>query len=172
MKKAKVELEQICYVSLGSNMGDSIALLEAAVEYMGRIGGVKLKAVSAVYRTEPQGDKEQPWFFNRVAKIICGIPPHKLLAELQRIENELGRVRGERRFGPRSMDIDILLYGNTIIDEPDLAVPHPRMTERAFVLAPLLEIEPELALPGGASVREALSRLDFTLTGDKIYQNL
>lgn len=142
------------------------------------VNGIKLLATSGVFRTEPQGDLDQPWFFNQVAKIGCTLRPHELLRELWKIEANLGRVRTERRFGPRSMDMDILLYGDLIINDAELTIPHPRMRERAFVLIPLAEIAPEIVIAvncrhvGTTDVKltELLEELDFTLNGDKIFQ--
>lgn len=172
MTKLKVNLHQICYLGLGSNQGDSAKLLSAAIYALTELDGLQLLATSGVYLTEPQGDPDQPWFFNQVAKFGCALSALELLAALQDIENRLGRVRGERRFGPRSMDIDILLFGGAVINEPDLTVPHPRLRHRAFALLPLAEIEPGLSLPDGTKIKDLLTDLRFTLTGDKIYQTL
>ena len=172
MSKLKVSLDQACYIGLGSNQGDSPKILAAALRAIAGINGVQLSSTSSLYRTEPQGDPEQPWFFNQVIEIRCALAPHELLAGLQRIENDLGRVRTTRRFGPRTLDLDILLYGNMVINDAHLTVPHPRMRERAFVLIPLAEIAPDLTFPDGVNVVAALENIRFTLTGDKIYQNL
>lgn len=169
----KVNLDTICYIGLGSNQGDSPRLLGEALSDIVGISGVRVLAASSLFRTEPQGDPDQPWFFNQVAKISCALAPHELLAALQGVEARLGRVReAGRRFGPRSMDIDILLYGDMCINDAELTVPHLRMRERAFVLVPLAEIAPDLVLPDGAELGAVLENLRFTLTGDKIYQTL
>lgn len=161
-----------CYISMGSNQGDRERLLKAAHGAIGKINGVQLCAVSSLFRTEPQGDKEQPWFCNQVAKLSCTLSPLELLQKLQSIETSLGRVRTERRFGPRSMDLDILLFGGIMINTPELNIPHPHMKKRAFVLVPLAELEPELVHPDGSRIKSILSELEYTLSGDKIYQNL
>lgn len=173
MPDLKVNTEQICYIGLGSNLGDSHKYLNDALDALICVNNVKLLRVSGTYCTEPQGDAQQPWFFNRVAEISCTLSPHELLGELQQIENRLGRARDKkRRFGPRSIDLDILLYGEMTLSDEKLTIPHPRMCERAFVLVPLVEIAPDIKLPDGESVAGLLKKLNFTLTGDKIYQNL
>ena len=173
MLKLKVNPEQICYIGLGSNLGDSHKLLNDALEQLACVNNVKLMATSSMFRTEPQGDARQPWFFNQAAKLVCALTPCELLLELQKIEDKLGRARDKnRRFGPRNIDLDILLFGKMTINEEILTVPHPRMKERAFVLVPLDEMEPGLKLPDGSNIADLLKNLDFTLTGDKIYQNL
>lgn len=153
-------------------MGDSVCLLEDAVAKLAASPGITLDRLSSIYKTEPQDDPGQPWFFNQVARIVVTLSANDLLSMLQRIENQLGRVRNERRFGPRTMDLDMLLYGNSQINETHLVIPHPRMCERAFVLLPLQEIEPDLVLPDGNTVTCCLEKLDYILTGDKIWQKL
>lgn len=171
-KNAQDKPINVCYIGLGSNQGDSRKILELAVSAIGSIDGVKIIAFSRIFHTEPQGDKDQPWFLNQVVKIACTLEPERLLLQLQGIENKLGRMRTERRYGPRSIDLDILLYGRALINTPNLVVPHPRMYERAFVLLPLQELSPDLILPDGSSIAEHLEKLEFSLNGDKIYQKL
>lgn len=169
----KVSHEQVCYIGLGSNLGDSQKYLNSALDMLTCVKNVNLLRVSGIFRTEPQGDANQPWFYNQVAEIACALSPHELLNELQQIENRLGRVRDEkRRFGPRCIDLDILLFGELAINDARLTVPHPRMRERAFALVPLAEIAADIKLPDGSTIAELVKNLDFTLTGDKIYQNL
>lgn len=133
------------YLSLGSNLGDCAANLQAALDALGA-AGIEVRRVSSVYQTEPRDVKAQPWFLNAVAEIKTALPPRVLLARTQRIERQLGRKRGIPR-GPRLIDIDILLYGSFVIHAPELIIPHPRMAERRFVLEPLAEIAPGLPDP-------------------------
>lgn len=130
------------FVSLGSNLGDRKENLDAALRLMGERVGVRVAAVSAFIDTAPVGKTDQPRFLNAVAWIETTLPPAELLTALLDIETRLGRVRTEH-WGPRTIDVDLLLYGRRIISEPNLAVPHPLMHERRFVLAPLAEIAPE-----------------------------
>lgn len=172
MTKAKVRLDRTCYIGLGSNQGDSQKLLSEAIRELDSLATTRLVGASRVYRTEPQGYKEQPWFFNQVARLESGLGALELLDQLQAIEAKLGRVRTERHFGPRNMDLDLLLFGDEIIAAGRLVVPHPRMRERAFMLVPLAELEPELRLPDGMKIGDLLGKLNYTLTGDKIRQTL
>ena len=139
--------EKKAFLALGSNLGDREANLNNAIAAVER-ERIRVRARSSIYETEPQGVSDQPWFLNMV--IECETPhfPMQLLAILLRIERELGRVReSSRRYGPRVIDIDILLYGDVVMDTPELTVPHPRMLERRFVLEPLVEIAPALKHP-------------------------
>jgi 2-amino-4-hydroxy-6-hydroxymethyldihydropteridine diphosphokinase len=135
------------YLSLGSNLGNRQIHLHHAIAGLQQ-EQIRIQRQSSVYETEPQDVKQQPWFFNIVLACETTLFPLQLLKALQRIEREGGRVReGVVRRGPRIIDIDILLFGNAVINTPQLTVPHPRMTERRFVLEPLLEIAPELRHP-------------------------
>jgi 2-amino-4-hydroxy-6-hydroxymethyldihydropteridine diphosphokinase len=127
------------FLSLGSNLGDRGAYLAAAREALAAMPGTSLFVASRIYETAPQGQDEQPEFLNQVVLLRTMLLPLDLLAECQRIEKEHGRVR-ELRFGPRTLDIDILLYEGIESDDPELRLPHPRMVRRAFVLVPLAEI--------------------------------
>jgi 2-amino-4-hydroxy-6-hydroxymethyldihydropteridine diphosphokinase len=161
------------YVSLGSNQGDAPANLAAAREALAAMPEVKLLLASSVYRTEPQGLREQPFFVNQAIALACapGLRAEILLERLLSIENALGRVRrGAVRFGPRVIDLDLLLFGDARMESQRLVLPHPRMMERAFVLLPLAEIAPELVLPQGLTVPQALGRIRFTLKGRVLYQ--
>ncbi len=114
--------------------------------------------------TEPQDLKEQPWFHNQVLEVFCKQwNPHDLLQRLLSVENELGRTRNGPRFGPRVIDIDLLVFGSEIIQSKELQIPHPRMRKRAFVLVPLAEIAPDFVFPEGGSVSEALAALNYTV---------
>ena len=135
------------YLSLGSNLGDRQLYLQRAVACLEQ-EQIIAKRQSSVYETEPQDVTNQPWFLNIVLECETRLFPMQLLKVLQRIEREVGRVReGTVRRGPRVIDIDILLFGNATIDTPPLTIPHARMTERRFVLEPLLEIAPEIRHP-------------------------
>jgi 2-amino-4-hydroxy-6-hydroxymethyldihydropteridine diphosphokinase len=135
----------IVHLGLGSNVGDRLAHLTDALRRLSALGAVE--AVSGVYETDPVGFEEQPRFLNLVVRIRVDSSPHELLAALLEIEASRGRTR---RFmnAPRTLDMDILLYDGRVIDDPELTVPHPRMSHRAFVLVPLLELDPDLVEPG------------------------
>lgn len=161
----------MAYLGLGSNIGDSEALLSRAIARIAAIPGIAPGTVSSVFLTEPQDMRDQPWFANCVMQVFCdeGVDPHGLLRSLRSIEDEFGRERTVR-FGPRTLDIDILLFGERAIADEELVIPHPRMRQRAFVLAPLAEIAPDLPLPWGEMAQEALSRLAHRREGRRIYQ--
>ena len=143
------------YLGLGSNIGDRQANLEAALAGLPAIG-VRVTRASPVYETEPVDFTDQRWFLNLVVEAETELFPLQLLARLQRIERDLGRVRTVAK-GPRTLDIDILLYGQAVIQRPDLEIPHPRMAERRFVLAPLADLAPDLRHPvTRKTVRELL----------------
>lgn len=145
------------YIGLGSNLGDRIANLEAARRAI-ESGGGKIQAASQIYETAPWGPVAQGDYLNQVIRIETGKTPRALLDALRAIETALGRDRAnEVRYGPRKIDLDILVFGTERIDEPDLTIPHPRILERAFVLVPLAEIAPGLTI-GGVGIREALRR--------------
>jgi 2-amino-4-hydroxy-6-hydroxymethyldihydropteridine diphosphokinase len=127
------------FVSLGSNLGDRLGFLTAARDALAALPATAVVATSRIYETAPQGYETQPEFLNQVLCLETGLQPHDLLTECQRIENEHGRERG-LRFGPRSLDVDILLFQDVEAEEPELMLPHPRMLRRAFVLVPLAEI--------------------------------
>ncbi|BAD42168.1 2-amino-4-hydroxy-6-hydroxymethyldihydropteridine diphosphokinase [Symbiobacterium thermophilum] len=138
------------YLSLGANIGDPEGQLVSALRRLASAPGTSLAAVSGLYRTAPQGLTDQPDFLNCAARIETALDPYGLLALTQSIEADLGRVR-TIRWGPRTIDIDILLHGQARLDGPGLTLPHPRMLERAFVLAPLLEVWRDGEEPAGIS---------------------
>jgi 2-amino-4-hydroxy-6-hydroxymethyldihydropteridine diphosphokinase len=138
----------VAYLGLGSNLGDRLATLQAAVDRLGREPGIRVDASSRVWETAPVGGPAQPDYLNAVIRIDTDLEPADLLAACLRVEAALGRVRTER-WGPRTIDVDVLLYDERTVDEPDLQVPHPRLAERAFLLAPLLELAPDPVLPDG-----------------------
>ncbi len=141
------------YLSLGSNEGDRIKNLSQALSLLSESADIELLKVSGYYETEPWGPVEQEPFINMAVEIATTLEPWQFLAACQEIENKLGRKR-LRHWGPRTLDIDILLYHNCRIDTEQLKIPHPYMEVRAFVLAPLQEIAPALLLPSGRSVEE------------------
>lgn len=154
----KVE-RHIAYLCLGSNLGDRAATMAKAVGLIARIG-VKIIARSSLYETPPWGPVPQGPYLNLVVAVETELSARELLNMLLGVEHAFGRDRTrEVRFGPRTIDIDILLFGDEVIAEPDLEIPHPRMMERAFALVPLAEIAPDLAV-GGVKVAEALEKLD------------
>jgi 2-amino-4-hydroxy-6-hydroxymethyldihydropteridine diphosphokinase len=160
------------YIGLGSNLGDSRAALALAMDGICRLPGLRLRGQSSLYRTEPQDLRRQPFFLNQVAAFSCPLTlvPEALLDSLQALENELGRVRRGVRFGPRRLDLDLLLFGNRVMKSERLTVPHPRMMQRAFVLVPLAEIAPDITLPGGLTPQSALEALPYRIDGGTIYQ--
>jgi 2-amino-4-hydroxy-6-hydroxymethyldihydropteridine diphosphokinase len=147
------------YIGLGANLGDRAAMLRAAVEQLAAEPGIDVVAVSPVHETEPVGYTAQPRFLNAAAAVETELPPRDVLDRLLGIERRLGRTRGGPRFGPRTIDLDLLLYGNEWIDEPGLEVPHPRLHERLFALEPLLELDPQLELPGRGPLAEIVRGL-------------
>jgi 2-amino-4-hydroxy-6-hydroxymethyldihydropteridine diphosphokinase len=143
------------YVGLGANLGDRERTIRRAVELLPDV-----VAVSQLIETDPVGYVDQPRFLNGVAALETELPPRALLERLLEIERSLGRTRDGPRFGPRTIDLDLLLYGDEQIDEPGLTVPHPRMHERRFVLEPLAELAPDLIVPGGGPLAALMARVD------------
>ena len=144
------------YLALGSNLGDRVAYLQQAVDALAACPAVHVAAVSRVYETAPVGGPRQDAYLNAVVAIDTGLDPHALLALAQTIEQDAQRVRAER-WGPRTLDVDLLLYDDVRLGEPDLTLPHPRMRERGFVLAPRRDVAPALvdAEESWEGVREA-----------------
>ena len=145
----------VAYVALGANLGDRLATLRAAVERLREAGTVE--AVSPVYETDPVGYADQPPFLNAVARLRTEAEPAALLARLLSIEADLGRVRSFPN-APRTLDLDLLMHGAARIEDERLILPHPRLHERAFVLAPLAELAPTLEIPGHGTVAALLGR--------------
>ena len=149
----------LAYVGLGANLGAREETLRHAVERLGEAEGVDVLAVSSLRETEPVGVVDQPPFLNGAVQLETSLPPRELLDLLLAIERSLGRVRGAR-WGPRLVDLDLLLYGSEIVDEPGLRIPHLRLHERRFALEPLAELDAWLEIPGRASVSALLAELD------------
>ena len=144
------------YVALGANLGDAAAALREALARIGQIPGVRLAGASGLYRTEPI-ESSGPDYLNAVARVQTSLSARELLHALQAIENRLGRVRPAGVVNaPRTMDLDLLLYDDLVCSDEELVVPHPRMHLRAFVLVPLLQIAPDIEIPGKASARTYL----------------
>jgi len=149
------------FVGIGSNLGETERQIAAALDQLAAEDGIELVAVSTLRETEPVGFLDQPNFLNGAAQLETELPPRELLKRLLAIESRLGRVRGEGpRLGPRTIDLDLLLYGVEEIDEPGLTVPHPRLPERRFALEPLAELAPGLEIPGLGPVQTLLAELD------------
>jgi 2-amino-4-hydroxy-6-hydroxymethyldihydropteridine diphosphokinase len=147
------------FIGIGSNLGDRERLIGEALRLLGARDGIEVVAVSEIRETEPVGVVDQPRFLNAAAKLATELTPREVLDSLLAVEQELGRVRVER-YGPRTIDLDLLLYGDEVIDEPGLRVPHPRLQERRFVLEPLADLDPGLAVPGLGQVRALLAKLE------------
>lgn len=159
---------QTVYLAFGANLGNPKQQIERGIMALND-QDVRVVTQSSWYETEPVGLDDQPWYINLVARAETGLAPHALLAACQQIEKQLGRVPSTQ-FGPRHLDIDILHYGDKVVDSDGLTIPHPRMKERRFVLIPLLEIAPDLEDPVlNQSYAEVLSRLD---EGKKVLRSL
>jgi 2-amino-4-hydroxy-6-hydroxymethyldihydropteridine diphosphokinase len=143
----------VAFLGLGSNLGDRLANLQAAVDAIQAEPGLRVTASSRVWETKPVGGPPQPDYLNAVIRIETDLSARDLLDVARRVEARLGRVRKER-WGARPIDVDVLLHDHEEVDEPDLVVPHPRMKKRAFVLLPLLELEPDPVLPDGTRLKD------------------
>jgi 2-amino-4-hydroxy-6-hydroxymethyldihydropteridine diphosphokinase len=144
------------FVALGANLGERERAVRTAATWLGA------RRLSTLRETEPWGVTDQPRFVNAVAELDTDLDPRALLDELLAVEHRLGRVRGPERYGPRTIDLDLLLYGEETIDEPGLVVPHPRLHERRFMLEPLAELDPLLVIPGHGHVSLLLAKLQST----------
>jgi len=151
----------LAYLALGSNLGDRVAHLQRAVDALAGVNGIRVTAVSRVYETAPVGGPPQDAYLNAAVAIETDLDAHELLARAQAIEALAARVRVER-WGPRTLDVDVLLVGDTRVDSADLTVPHPRMWERGFVLAPLRDVAPDLV--AAAATWEGVHDAGVTLT--------
>lgn len=162
------------FLGLGSNLGKREEMLREALERLNRREGIQIDRVSDIYETDPVGYTDQPPFLNLVCKIRTALSPHELLDTVLEIERELGRER-LIRWGPRTVDIDVLLYGSEHIDTPDLSVPHPRLMERAFVLVPLADVANERELLWRPELAEAIRQIrakGTSLTGVRIWTKI
>jgi 2-amino-4-hydroxy-6-hydroxymethyldihydropteridine diphosphokinase len=148
------------YIGLGANLGDREATLRAALDRLARVDGVRVVRVSRILETEPVGLVDQPRFLNAAAELDTTLSPRELLDALLAVERSLGRTRRGPRYGPRTIDLDLLLYGSELVDEPGLSVPHPRLHEREFALEPLFELDPELVVPGRGALETLLRNLE------------
>ncbi len=165
---------QCAFIGLGSNLGDRESNLARACTELEKISGVAVQALSPVYFTEPQEMKEQPWFANQAARLAIRISAVRLLEHLLAIETAMGRKRSTDpalRYGPRIIDLDLLLVERQTISSPVLTLPHPALEHRAFVLIPLRDLDPALRLPSGRTCDEALASLDYVLEKRCIRQN-
>lgn len=150
----------LCYIGLGSNLGKPAANLHSAIAQLSVVDGVTLCGVSRFYASKPMGPQDQPDYVNAVACVTTTLEPHALLQALFVVERAHGRVRDAGlRWGPRTLDLDLLLYGDDIIRTPDLQVPHPGIGERSFVVLPLAELAPHRVLPDGRKLQDCLAAL-------------
>lgn len=153
-------MEECAYIGLGSNLGDRELRLLMAVAELGKLPGTRVTALSHFYETDPVGGVAQENFYNAVARISTSLQPLELLTELKRVEVEVFKRKPSGYWGPRSMDLDILLYGDLVLKNDRLTIPHPRLHERRFVLQPLADLAPSLVHPSlGRSIAELLASL-------------
>lgn len=155
----------LAYVGLGGNLGDVETTLQAAFVALDQVTDTRMLRASRLYRTPAWGNTDQPDFINAAALLETGLAARSLLAALLAVEHALGRDRaadGSDRWGPRTLDLDLLLYDDAVIDQPGLRVPHPYLHQRVFALLPLVEIAPDAIIPGHGSARAALAALDTT----------
>lgn len=162
------------FVGLGCNLGQCPEQFNEALARLEPYGNdIRFQAVSEIYSTEPQGDKNQPWFMNQVAHFLVDPviwSPEGFLSVLLAIEGQMGRLRTTTP-GPRNIDLDLLLFGDVVMTTDMLTLPHPRMLKRAFVLVPLLELAPDLAMPDKTRVDQALKTLNYRQEGTTIWQD-
>jgi 2-amino-4-hydroxy-6-hydroxymethyldihydropteridine diphosphokinase len=147
------------YVGLGANLGDPAATLRCVLAELGRVAGVRVRRVSGLYRSRAVGPGPQPDYVNAVVRLECTLAPQALLDRLQELEALHGRVRDGTRWGPRTLDLDLLLYDELQLNGTSLTLPHPELCNRNFVLVPLLDIDPEIVIPGRGPARAALEKV-------------
>jgi 2-amino-4-hydroxy-6-hydroxymethyldihydropteridine diphosphokinase len=160
-------MKTVAYIGIGSNLGNKSKNVQQALDFISALQGVKVKQQSSLYLTAPWGKTDQDDFINQVVAVETDLAPLELLHKLQAIEIKLGRQR-DVQWGPRTIDLDILLYGEEVIDLEELKVPHPYLKQRLFVLIPLQELNPELELPDGSKLREVLSTAEARSDGKDI----
>ncbi len=148
------------FIGLGTNLGDREGSIRCALIHLAEHGRIEVVAVSSVRETEPVGVLDQPRFLNAACAVDTPLAPRELLNALLAIERSLGRTRDGERYGPRTIDLDLLLYGAEVIDEPGLTVPHPRLHERRFALEPLLDLDPDLVVPRRGRVEALIAELN------------
>ena len=148
------------YIGIGSNLGERESTIRDALALLAADPELEVEAVSSIRETDPVGMVDQPRFLNAAIRLATDLAPYPLLKRLLAVEQQLGRVRTGERYGPRTIDLDLLLYGDEIVDEPGLRVPHPRLAERRFVLEPLAELDPGLVVPGLGPVQGLLAGLE------------
>ncbi|OEF04106.1 2-amino-4-hydroxy-6-hydroxymethyldihydropteridine diphosphokinase [Vibrio genomosp. F10] len=159
----------IAYIAVGSNLADPVGQANDAIEALKHLPNSSKLSASQLYSSSPMGPQDQPDYINAVVAIETQLTPFELLDCTQAIEQEQGRVRKDDRWGPRTLDLDIILYGNEVIDSERLVIPHYGMKEREFVLYPLAEIAPNLTLPDGTELQELLNKVD--LNGLRTWQS-
>lgn len=149
----------LAYIAIGSNLGDPVTQAQQAIHQLTQLPKSRLIAASSLYSSTPMGPQNQPDYINAVAAIETELTPLELLDSIQRIEQQQGRVRKDQRWGPRTLDLDIVLYGNQVIESERLTIPHYGMKVREFVLYPLAEIAPNFTLPDGTEIQALLSQV-------------
>ena len=160
LKEANIAaVSTTAFVGIGSNLGDRESNLTRAIELLSAEDAIEVSGVSEIRETEPVGPVEQGPFLNGAVRLETDLAPRALLGRLLAIEERMGRVRAER-FGPRTIDLDLLLYGDEVVDEPGLTVPHPRLHERRFALEPLADLDPGLTIPGLQPISALLAELE------------
>lgn len=150
----------VAYIAIGSNLASPLEQVNAAIQALGEIPQSRIVALSSFYRTPPLGPQDQPDYLNAAVALETSLSPEALLDHTQRIELQQGRVRKAERWGPRTLDLDIMLFGDAVINTERLTVPHYDMKNRGFMLWPLFEIAPELVFPDGEGLRERLTTLE------------
>ena len=150
----------VAYIGVGSNVGDRVGFCRAAVEALDASAGIATREVSSLYETSPIGGPPQRSFVNLAVRIETELEPRELLEACKLVEQKMGREPSDLRWGPRVVDLDILLYGNEKVSEPDLEIPHPRLKERRFALVPLLEIDPDLTDPWETRLDDSLEEAE------------
>ncbi|MCG7498555.1 2-amino-4-hydroxy-6-hydroxymethyldihydropteridine diphosphokinase [Vibrio sp. Of7-15] len=148
------------YIAIGSNQGDPVAQAKCAINALQQLPNTQVTAVSSLYSSTPMGPQDQPDYINAVVEIKTQLEPLSLLDLTQEIELNQGRVRKDERWGPRTLDLDLILFGNTVLDSERLTIPHYGMKVREFVLYPLAEIAPSLTLPDGTELASLLQQVD------------